>query len=99
MLSCSDIEGHSISQSEAMSAGAVPIITDVSGARDDVTEGYNGFIVGVGELEKMADKICFLYNNRKELEKMGIYAYESVYKKQEELKQMNFWETLLIKDT
>ncbi len=95
MISCSEWEGHSISQSEAMAAGAVPVITDVSGARDDVTDGYNGFVVPVGDVDALADRICYLYHNRDELVRMGKCAHNTIYERQRNLDQTEFWNKLL----
>lgn len=97
MISCSEWEGHSISQSEAMAAGAVPVITDVSGARDDVTDGYNGFIVPIGDMDALIDRVCWLYHNRDELECFGKHAHEAIYKQQEKINQIAFWNKLLRK--
>lgn len=97
MISCSEREGHSISQAEAMAAGAVPVITDVSGARDDVTDGYNGFVVPVNDLKVLVDRICVLYHNRGRTKQMGIYAHETIYKRQKAMNQKLFWEDLLRK--
>lgn len=95
MISCSEWEGHSISQAEAMAEGAVPVITDVSGARDDVTDGYNGFVVAIGDIETMAEKISYLYCNPEELETMGIRAHDTIYNRQKDMDQTVFWEKLL----
>lgn len=95
MVSCSEWEGHSISQSEAMAAGAVPVITDVSGARDDVADGYNGYIVDVGDLDTMADKIEYLYHNRDTLAQMGQRAHDTIYERQKEFNQAQFWDDLI----
>lgn len=95
MISCSEWEGHSISQTEAMAAGAVPIVTDVSGVQDDVTDGYNGFIVDVGDVDAMVDRICSLYSNRCRLEQMGMHAHDAIYKRQENMDQAKFWNSLL----
>jgi glycosyltransferase involved in cell wall biosynthesis len=95
MVSCSEWEGHSISQSEAMAEGVVPVITDVSGARDDVEDGYNGFIVNVGDIEAMAEKICYLYQNLDELERMGKHAHVTIYNRQKNMDQGLFWERLI----
>lgn len=95
MISCSEIEGHSISQAEAMAEGAVPVITDVSGARDDVTDGYNGFVAAIGDIEEMAEKISYLYHNPEVLETMGIRAHDTIYNRQKDMDQTVFWEELL----
>lgn len=78
MVSCSDREGHSISQVEAMASGAVPVITDTSGARDDVNDGYNGYVAGVGRIEEIVDKILYLSAHREKLTQMGKNAYETI---------------------
>ncbi len=95
MISCSEYEGHSISQSEAMAEGAVPVITDVSGAKDDVTDGYNGFIVAVGDVETLTDRVSYLYYNREVLEQMGTCAHNTIYNRQKDLDQAVFWDDLL----
>lgn len=97
MVSCSEREGHSISQSEAMAEGAVPVITDVSGAKDDVTDSYNGYIVDVGDLDTIVDRIIYLYHNRKELEQMGKRAHDTIYERQKNMDQKKFWDDQLKK--
>ena len=95
MVSCSEREGHSISQSEAMASGAVPVITDVSGAADDVTDGYNGYIVAIGDVDGLANRICSLYHNREMLKKMGQNAHHTIYERQAHMDQTAFWESLI----
>lgn len=97
MINCSELEGHSLSQSEAMAEGAVPVITDVSGARDDVTDGYNGYIVDIGDIDAMADRICELYHNRDKLKQMGIRAHSTIYERQKNIDQAEFWDDLIKK--
>ncbi len=94
MISCSEWEGHSITQAEAMAAGAVPVITDVSGAKDDVTDGKNGFIVPLGDIALLTDKITYLYHNRDKLETMGYMAHSTIYEKQKNMNQKDFWDRL-----
>ena len=95
MVSCSDWEGHSISQGEAMSAGAVPVVTDVSGAADDITDGENGFIVEVGSVEQIVEKICFLNSYRDKLAEMGEKAYQRIKEKNNGEVLENLWQTIL----
>lgn len=70
-LSCSDWEGHSISQCEGIASGAVPVVTDVSGASDDIEDGVTGYIVPVGDWEALADKIVYLDQHRDVLKSMS----------------------------
>ncbi len=95
MVSCSDWEGHSISQMEAMAAGAVPIATDVSGVRDDVSDGENGFVVPVGDVQAIIEKIICLSQNRDILRRMGMKAHSCIYEGQMRKKQQGFWTELL----
>lgn len=95
MVSCSDWEGHSISQGEAMAAGVVPIVTDVSGAADDITDGENGFIVEVGSVEQIVEKICFLNSHRDKLAEMGEKAYQRIKEKNNGEVLENLWQTIL----
>ena len=70
-INCSDYEGRCISRGESMASGAVPVITDTSGVSDDVVDGYNGYIVPVGDIAAMTERICYLYDHRELLELMG----------------------------
>lgn len=95
MISCSEYEGHSITQCEAMAEGVVPIVTDVSGARDDIADGKNGFIIQIGAIDQMAEKICFLYSHRNVLTEMGERAYMTIKAKYSEEKVEQLWKTVL----
>ena len=95
MVSCSEWEGHSISQTEAMAGGAVPVLTNVSGVEDDVTDGYNGYIVEPGDVDGLVEKICLLYHDRKMLAAMGKNAHDTIYQRQIHIDQTGFWERLL----
>ncbi|MEY8494234.1 glycosyltransferase family 4 protein [Lachnospiraceae bacterium 29-91] len=95
VVSCSDFEGRSISQAEAMAAGAVPVITDTSGSRDYVQNGYNGYIVPVGAVDDLAEKICFLYRHRELLELMGSRSHEVIMKQNLENNTEMIWDEIL----
>ena len=56
----SDIEGMPNALMEAMALGIPCIATDVSGVRDIITDGENGFIVPVRDRVAMADRIIRL---------------------------------------
>lgn len=97
MVSCSDREGHSISQEEAMASGAVPVVFDTSGARDNVEDGYHGYVLPVGDMAAMAEKIEVLYQNRELLEKMGHRSYCAIKEKEKQTDTMQVWEGVLLK--
>lgn len=89
-LNVSDCEGNSMSMMEAMAQGAVPVLTDVSGVRDSVKDGVNGFIAKCGDLEEIKNFICFLNNNYGLLEIMGKKASDVIaekYKEEEMIKR------------
>lgn len=97
MITCSEWEGHSGTQCEAMAAGAVPVITDTSGAREDVEDGKNGFIVEIGDLDKMVERLCFLYMNRERLAEFGKRAHEAILKRNQSFDTQTLWEDILLK--
>lgn len=67
-LSCSDYEGHSISQCEAMACGVTPVVTDVSGAADDIKNGVNGYIVSLdNRVKEIVQVITYLYKHKEKL--------------------------------
>ena len=95
-LSCSEWEGHSITQCEAMASGAVPIVTNTSGTEDDIINGVNGYIVDVGDIDAIVDKISYFYKNREQLCVFGENAQKSCRKNEEKYReQQEFWKELL----
>lgn len=80
-LNTSDNEGRPLSNMEAMISGAVPVVTHTIGILDDVKDGINGFIVPIDDAEMMSERITYLYNNRKEIEKMGKAARKELIQK------------------
>lgn len=67
----SDYEGSCTAVMEAMSYGAVPVVTNFSSAGSLVDDGTDGYIVPAGGYKDIADKICSLYYSRDLIEKMG----------------------------
>ena len=70
-FSCSDWEGHSISQCEGIACGAVPVVTNVSGASDDIQNGVTGYIVQIGDWKSIVDRICYLSKHFDVLKQMS----------------------------
>lgn len=97
MITCSEWEGHSGTQCEAMAAGAVPVITDTSGVREDVEDGKNGFIVEIGDLDTMVERLCFFYMNRERLAEFGKRAHEAILKRNQSFDTQTLWEDILLK--
>lgn len=96
-ISCSEWEGHSISMCEAMAGGAVPVMTDVSGAKDDIQDGINGFIVPIGDVVKMCERIAYLVNNRDRLQELGARAHQWIYENYRLEQVKAFWNEILEK--
>ncbi len=90
-VNLSDYEGRSISQLEAMGNGAVPIITATTGAREDIDDGLNGYIVPMGDYHTMADRIEYLAQHREQLYRMGGLAHDAVYPKSLMKPHIEFW--------
>jgi glycosyltransferase involved in cell wall biosynthesis len=74
----SEFEGMSISMLESMGQGCVPIVTDVSGAKEKITHGQTGFIVAVGDVAAMAQIIADLDANRARVEQISNACISSV---------------------
>lgn len=64
----SDLEGMPNALMEAMALGVPCVATDVSGVRDIITDGENGYIIPVGDKDAMVDRIKKLIES-KELKK------------------------------
>lgn len=78
-INISEYEGCSLSMLEAMSWECVPVVTDVSGVRDVIEDGKNGFICPVGDLERIAEcvnKLSLEPNLRKALGRLSRKSIE-----------------------
>ena len=64
-------EGMPMSIMEAEAVGRAVITTDGVGCRDTVENGYNGFLVPVGNYEQMAEKVMWCIEHSAEVEQMG----------------------------
>lgn len=94
-VNLADFEGRSISIIEAMGNGAVPIVTETSGVREDITDSVNGFIVPVGDYQTAAERIEYLSRCREQLRKMGEVAHDAVYPKSLMKPHFDFWKKIL----
>jgi glycosyltransferase involved in cell wall biosynthesis len=63
---------------EAMSSGLPVVASDHSGADDLVTEGKDGFIVPVRDVDRLAEAILWCYQHRNETIAMGLAAREKI---------------------
>ena len=77
-INFSEFEGTSLSMLEAMSYGAVPVVTDVSGVNDFIKNRVNGCISKVGDLDDIVKNIKYLCNNREKLPEYGSICREEI---------------------
>ncbi len=87
-INLSDYEGHSISQMEAMAAGAIPVVTDTSGAEDDIVNGENGYIIPLEDYALAVEKIKYLNEHRYLLPIMGRASKNALIDKGSKEKQV-----------
>lgn len=59
VLQLSSSEGMPIALREAMSRGAVPVVTDIPAHREIITSGMNGFLFPLGDVAECARLCCF----------------------------------------
>jgi len=72
----SDFEGTSNSMLEAMARGCVPVVTRASSGIDGVVQNEeSGYVVEVGDMAAMADRIQFLAKDTDSLAFLGNNAY------------------------
>lgn len=80
-LSLSDFEGSSISALEAMSYGAIPVETRVSGVEEFVKQGENGYYAEIGDVKHLARFIYELEQHRERIKELGQAAQNVVKEK------------------
>ncbi len=87
-------EGFGMVLIEAMACGLPCIAYDCpSGPRNIIKDGINGFLIKDGDVQKMAEKICFLIEHEDIRKKMGQAGYLNVEKYNID-KIMNKWKQL-----
>lgn len=62
---------------EAMAAKKAIIVTRSPGTIDYVIDGTNAIFVEAGDVEELNEKICYLYHNEAEIERLGKNARKS----------------------
>lgn len=71
-------EGFPAPVLEAMACGCCVVATDCGGTRDSIVDGENGFIVPVGDVSEIMNKIEQLLNNDDLRQRMRIQAQRTV---------------------
>jgi len=94
-INLSEFEGRSITIMEAMKNGAVPIVTATSGVKEDIENGFNGYIVKLGDYLELAEKISYLEKNRELISLYGNRAHIVIEQKSNMDIHMKFWHEVL----
>lgn len=71
---------------EALSCGTPAIVTDVGGCPEVVKDGETGFVVPVGDVEALINKIEYLVENEDLRERMGKLGREDMIERYEQEK-------------
>jgi len=77
-LLLSESEGFGLSVLEGMKWGCVPIVTDTCGCIDVIREGVNGFIVGLGDTGKAAERVLQMDRDRALLARLSAACERTV---------------------
>lgn len=94
-FSISDYEGTSISMLEAMSHGVVPVVTEVSGVKEFVEVGVNGYAAQIQDIRMLANAVELLDNNRTLLELFGDRCREVIRTKCNKEEYISYYMNLL----
>lgn len=74
-LLLSESEGFGLSIVDGMSRGAVPIVSEVCGCAEIISEGEDGFIVKLGDTKAIASLVQQLASKREQLTNLSQKAY------------------------
>lgn len=82
---------------EANACGKPVVSTATTGAKEIVEDGYNGFLVPIGDAQSLAEKILFLLNNPEKAKAMGENGRKLVYEKfaDNTEKIIDFWQEVI----
>jgi len=69
-ISTSLSDSTSVSLLEAMASGLLPVVSDIPGNREWIKDGENGFLFPAKDFQALAQKIFWVMNNFKEIDKV-----------------------------
>jgi len=72
-------DGFGLVALEAMACGVPVVVTENTGAKDVVTDGEDGFIIGAADVNALKEKIIYFYENKEKLAEMGKAAEKKSY--------------------
>jgi L-malate glycosyltransferase len=80
-ISPSHVDGSSVTLMEALASGLPCLVSDISGNREWIEEGVNGWLFRDGDVGDMAEKMLFAIKNRKSFRKIGEAARKTAEEK------------------
>ena len=85
-----------------MACELAPVVTNLSGNREWITDGENGFLVPVNNIQALVDKIVYLFNNKEVARKFGMLGRKIIQERAEYEKEMGrmegLYERIVVKD-
>jgi len=93
-VSTSLSDSASLSLQEAMACEIAPVVTDLPGNREWITDGENGFLVPTKDIKALANKIVHLLKNRETGRKFGRRGRKIIQERAEYEKEMERVERL-----
>ncbi len=97
-INVSDSEGRPIANEEAMLCGAVPVVTATKGILTDVIDGETGFLIEIGNMRAMADRIIDLATNRALVSDVGKAARTSMVRKVDPIRYYQQWNQIMCEE-
>lgn len=101
-VSTSLSDSASLSLQEAMACEIAPVVTDLSGNREWVTEGENGFLIPVNDIQALANQIVYLLRNEETGRKFGRLGRKIIRERAEYEREMarmeRLYEGIVVKD-
>jgi glycosyltransferase involved in cell wall biosynthesis len=84
---------------EANAAGLPVVSTATTGTKEIVQDGYNGFLVPIGDAKALAEKVLYLLDHPQEAKEMGEHGKQLVWEKfsgqANTQKIINFWQDVV----
>lgn len=93
-VSTSLSDSASLSLHEAMACELAPVVTNLSGNREWITDGENGFLVPVNDIQALANKIVYLLKNEEAGRKFGRLGRKIIQERAEYEREMERMEGL-----